>query len=86
MGFINKAKADSAEREARNAIERGRKVFVYKFIEANMNSMATGAMTGINDQIEAIEALGWRLDQFGVGEGKALSGERIALVCLFRRP
>ncbi len=42
-------------------------------------------MTGLNDQIEAVEALGWHLDQFAVGEGQALTGERVAVICLFRR-
>lgn len=86
MGFINRAKAGIAEQEAQHAVERGRKVFVFKFIEAITNSMATGPMTGLNDQIEAIESIGWHLDQFAVGEGKAMSGERLAVVCLFRRP
>lgn len=86
MGLINKAKADTIEHAAQHAIERGRKVFVAKFLEANMNSLATGPMTGLNDQIEAVEALGWHLDQFAVGEGKALTGERVAVICLFRRP
>ncbi|MEY7974608.1 hypothetical protein AB8O38_21710 [Saccharomonospora xinjiangensis] len=86
MGLINRAKADTVEREARHAIDRGRKVFVAKFVEANMTSLITGPMTGLNDQIEAVESLGWRLDQFAVGEGKALTGERVAVICLFRRP
>lgn len=85
MGIINKAKAESAEQSAQHAIERGRTVFVMKFLEANTNSMATGPMTGLNDQIEAIEDLGWRLEHLAVGEGKVLTGERLAVVCLFRR-
>ncbi|WP_158813320.1 hypothetical protein [Streptomyces rimosus] len=83
--MINKTKAETAEQAARNAIEKGRHVFVFKFIEAMTNSMATGPMTGLNDQIEAIESLGWRMEHLAVGEGKALSGERLAIVCLFRR-
>ncbi|MEU5769810.1 hypothetical protein ABZ782_28235 [Streptomyces asoensis] len=41
-------------------------------------------MTGIADQIQAVEREGWRLDQMAAAEGKALTGERVALVCLFR--
>jgi hypothetical protein len=85
MGFINKAKGDFAAKEARNAIDKGRSVFVYRIIEAQTNSMTTGALTGVNDQIEEIEQLGWRLEHLSVGEGKALMGERLAIVCLFRR-
>lgn len=86
MGWINKAKAGSARDTAQNAIDAGRSVLVYKVIEANTNSMTTGAMTGVNDQIEEIEALGWHLEHMAAGEGKALSGERLALILLFRRP
>jgi hypothetical protein len=42
-------------------------------------------MTGVADQIEAVEAQGWTMYNMAVGEGKALSGERVAVVCLFRR-
>ncbi|MCZ4607757.1 hypothetical protein O3S80_29170 [Streptomyces sp. Lzd4kr] len=85
MGFINKAKGDFAAKEARNAIEKGRSVFVYRIIEAMTNSMTTGALTGVNDQIEDIEREGWRLEHLSVGEGKAITGERVAIICLFRR-
>lgn len=85
MGIINKAKAEGALHEAQNAIDKGRNVFVFKFIEAMTSSMVTSAMTGLNDQIEAIESLGWKLEHLAVGEGKALTGERLAVVCLFRR-
>ncbi|MEV7175741.1 hypothetical protein [Kitasatospora sp. NPDC093679] len=37
------------------------------------------------EQIQAVEASGWALADFAVGEGKALGGERIALVMPFRR-
>jgi len=63
----------------------GHALLVYKFIEANTNSRATGPMNAMAEQIQAIEAEGWALANFAVGEGKALSGERVALICLFRR-
>ncbi|WHX19815.1 hypothetical protein QFW82_23590 [Streptomyces malaysiensis subsp. malaysiensis] len=85
MGWINNAKGDGASRHAREAIQAGNSVLVYKFIEANTNSRATAPMTGMAEQIQAIEAEGWRLDKMAAAEGKALSGERVALVCLFRR-
>lgn len=85
MGFINDAKAGTAATEARKAYEAGQTVLVYKFIEANTNSRATGPMVGIADQLQAVEAQGWVLYNMAVGEGKALSGDRVAVVCLFRR-
>ncbi|MFF3558672.1 hypothetical protein ACFYXS_01295 [Streptomyces sp. NPDC002574] len=84
MGFINNAKAGSAGAEAKKARENGQRVLAYKFIEANKNSMATGPMAGIAERIEAIEAEGWTLYNMAAGEGKALGGERIAVICLFR--
>lgn len=84
MGFINDAKAQTAGAEARKARERGQSVLVYKFIEANLNSKATAPMSGIADQIASVEQQGWRLDQMAAAEGKAMTGERVALICLFR--
>lgn len=85
MGFINQAKGNIAGKEAADAYQRGDYVFVWKAIEANKNSLATGPMTGMAEQIQAIEAAGWALANMAAGEGKALGGERIALVMLFRR-
>lgn len=84
MGFINNAKADIATSAARKARQDGQRILVYKFIEANTASKSTAPMTGIADQIQAVEAAGWRLDQMSAAEGKAMTGERVALVCLFR--
>ncbi|WP_030387057.1 hypothetical protein [Streptomyces sp. NRRL S-241] len=85
MGFINNAKADVASRAAAEAYQAGRQVLTFKIIEASSTSRHTGLMTGVGEQIEAIEAQGWHLSTMAAAEGKALSGERTALVCLFRR-
>jgi hypothetical protein len=85
MGFINNAKADKATDAARTAYTEGRNVLVYKIIEANKTSMATAPMTGVGDQIEAIEAQGWALANMAAAESKTLGGERAAVICLFRR-
>lgn len=85
MGFINNAKARGATDEARKAIAEGRTVLVYKFIEANKTSATTAPMAGIGEQIEAIEAEGWALYNMAAAESKTLGGERIGLICLFRR-
>ncbi|MFI9816760.1 hypothetical protein [Saccharothrix variisporea] len=89
MGLLNRVKEQSALDQAKHAIEAGRHILVFKFIEAHTNSLATGAMTGINDQMEAIESLGWRLDKMSACEGNVVgalgSKERVAIVCLYRR-
>ncbi|MER5892383.1 hypothetical protein [Streptomyces sp. NPDC001876] len=82
---MNDAKAQQAGKQAHEAYARGDYVLVYKFIEANTNSRATAPMTGIADQIQAVESQGWMLQNMAAAEGKALTGERTALVCLFRR-
>lgn len=84
MGFINNAKASIATDAARKARAAGQSVLVYKFIEANAGSKSTAPMQGMAEQIQAVEAEGWRLDQMAAAEGKALTAERVALVCLFR--
>lgn len=85
MGFINNVKGNMAGKEAAEAYARGQRVLVYKFIEANVSSRHTSPMSGIAEQIEAVEAAGWALDTMAAAEGKALGGERTALICLFRR-
>ncbi|MEV6571856.1 hypothetical protein [Streptomyces sp. NPDC051577] len=85
MGFINNAKADVATKAAADAYQAGRQILTFKIIEANTSHRATGLMTGVGEQIEAIEAQGWFLANMAAAEGKALSGDRTALVCLFRR-
>ncbi|WP_431773595.1 hypothetical protein [Streptomyces cucumeris] len=85
MGWINNAKADEATKKAAEAYAQGRQVLTFKIIEANMNHRVTGIMPGVGEQIEAIEEQGWTLANMCAAEGKALSGDRTALVCLFRR-
>jgi hypothetical protein len=85
MGFVNNAKAGKATDEAKKAYTEGRWVLVYKIIEANKSSMATAPMAGVGEQIEAIEAEGWALANMAAAESKTLGGERIGVVCLFRR-
>ncbi|GHD26180.1 hypothetical protein [Streptomyces galbus] len=85
MGFINNAKANEATRAAEQAYTEGRQVLTFKIIEANSSSRHTGVMTGVGEQIEAIEAQGWTLTNMAAAESKALTGERTGLICLFRR-
>ncbi|QNP70249.1 hypothetical protein IAG44_12860 [Streptomyces roseirectus] len=85
MGFINNAKANEAVRVAAQAYAEGRQVLVFKIIEAGTSSRSTGLMAGVGEQIEAIESQGWTLSDMSATESKTLTGERAALVCLFRR-
>ncbi|MFE1953351.1 MULTISPECIES: hypothetical protein [Streptomyces] len=85
MTFSDKSTRDGAEEQARQAIERGAHVLVYKFIDPITDSFVTAPMLGISPQIEAVEALGWQLDRFSAVEGKVGDGEHIAVICLFRR-
>jgi hypothetical protein len=85
MGWINDGMANEAARCARKAVEDGERVLVYKFLEASGGSRLTGPMSGIGGQIEAVEAEGWQLATMTAAEGKSLTGQRVALVCLFRR-
>lgn len=85
MGWINNAKVAGAAEDARKAYAEGRSILTFKIIEANGGSRLTGVMPGVGEQIEAIEAEGWTLDTMTAAEGKTLSGERTALICLFRR-
>ena len=56
MGWLANVKGNEAGRQARDARDSGRATLVYKFIEANGNSCLTGPMSGMAEQIEAIEA------------------------------
>lgn len=85
MGFINQAKANEALRQAQEAYANGDQVLVYKFIEANKGSFTTGPMSGVGPQIQAVESIGWTLCNMATAEGKTMTNERIAIVCLFRR-
>ncbi|GHD42783.1 hypothetical protein GCM10010317_014590 [Streptomyces mirabilis] len=85
--FIKNVKVQGATDEARKAHAEGRAVLVYKIIEASGGSLDfTGPMTGVGEQIEAIEAEGWGLVSMATAESKTLSGdERAGLICVFRR-
>ncbi|MET8974421.1 hypothetical protein ABZX85_02275 [Streptomyces sp. NPDC004539] len=85
MGFINNAKANEATRTAAQAYTEGRQILTYKIIESSSSSRNTGLMPGVGEQIEAIESQGWTLTNLTAAEGKAFTGDRTALICLFRR-
>lgn len=81
MGFIKQAKADSMAASAQRAIVEGRKVFVVQIRGAMHNTLAMShPVADVAEQIEAIEAVGWRLDQLTAVPYK----DNITNVCLFR--
>lgn len=85
MNYSGRITRDDAEQQAQQAIDRGARVLVYKFIDPIVDSFVTAPMLGIAPQIEAVEALGWQLDRFSAVEGEVGDGQHIAVICLFRR-
>lgn len=49
------------------------------------NSGVSGPMGRVAEQIEAIESEGWLMERMSACEAKAMTGERVGVVCLFRR-
>lgn len=83
MGWIKDAKAKIATDNATRAWEQGHTVFVW-----NQNipmSMATvsGPVPDTAEVIEAIEAIGWGLQQMTYADMHAKNG---SIILLFRRP
>lgn len=63
MGWLKDAKANVMRGEAERAISEGRRVFVCRINQGVMQSNWSGPLSGVAEQIEAIEELGWVLDQ-----------------------
>ncbi|WP_326806047.1 hypothetical protein OIE49_36545 [Streptomyces sp. NBC_01788] len=63
MGWIKDAKADMIRQDAERAINEGRTVFVCRINQGFMQGNMSGSLSGVAEQIEAVEALGWQLDQ-----------------------
>lgn len=82
MGFIKQAKGDSMADDARRAVAEGRSVFIAQFRGAMSHSPALSRpIAGIAEMIEAVEAEGWRVDQFTSVPYK----DNMTVTCLFRR-
>lgn len=67
MGWIKDAKADNAAKEAREALEAGRRVHVVRLNVGMTQQQLSGSLTAFAEQIEAIEDAGWRLDHMSFG-------------------
>lgn len=85
MAFIKQQVEDQAIKHAAQAIKEGRTVYVAKLMEQIISNGLSGPMGRVSDQIQAIEALGWTLDQMSACEAKVLTIEHAGVVCLFRR-
>lgn len=82
MGFIKDAKAKSISEQAQRAVAEGRAVFACRVNEGGWNDNWGGSLSGVAEQIEAIEAVGWRLDQSSFLPGK---GDKVSAFLIFRR-
>jgi hypothetical protein len=83
MGIMKQSVADSIEKDARRALEEGHSVFVAQFRGAmSHNPSLTRPVGGMAERIEAVEAVGWVMDQFTAVPYK----DNITIVALFRRP
>ena len=61
MGWIKDAKAEAISKEAQRALDEGRTVFVCRVNQGSLQSNYSGSLSGVAEQIEAVEALGWKL-------------------------
>ena len=65
MGIFKDAKSDSMAAHARRAADEGRQVFVAQFRGAASHSpKLSRPVADVAEMIEAVEAEGWRVDQF----------------------
>ncbi len=82
MGFLKDVKVNTITHHAQRALEEGRYVFL-----ARINNpvgdvhFASGPVSGVAEQIEAIERVGWSLQQMSYVQGKG----HIEGFYLFRR-
>ncbi len=81
MGFVKQAKAQSMARDAQRALSEGHQVFVVQIRGAIGHSpVLSRPIQDVAEQIEAIEAVGWRLSEFTSVPFK----NNMTTVCLFR--
>jgi hypothetical protein len=82
MGVFKQSAADSIENHAKRALDEGHSVFVAQFRGGMSHSPSlTRPIGGMAERIEAVEALGWKMDQFTAVPYK----DNITVVALFRR-
>lgn len=82
MGWIKGAKQESIGQHAARAVAEGRRVFVCRVNEGGWGGQWGGVLSGVAEQIEAVEAQGWRLDRASFLPGK---GHHVSAYMIFRR-
>jgi hypothetical protein len=81
MGIMKQAKADSMATKAKVALGQGHKIFVVQLRGGYGHTPALSRpVQDVAEQIEAIEAAGWRLDHME----SLLYKNNLTTVCLFR--
>lgn len=83
MGFIKDIKVQTMRTEAQKAIDAGQVVFVCRINQGALQSNWSGPLDAVAEQIEAIEELGWALDQSTFAHDH--KGHASAFL-IFRRP
>jgi hypothetical protein len=63
VGWIKDVKVNAITEHAQRAISEGRSVFVCRVNQGALQSNWSGPLSGVAEQIEAVESLGWQLDQ-----------------------
>lgn len=64
MGLMKGSKVTNIGNDAVAARNKGHKVFVCRYWDEVLNFQATGSIAGATEAIEAVEAAGWKLDDF----------------------
>jgi hypothetical protein len=85
MGMIKNVKAALMTTEAQRAVDEGRTVFVCRINQGATQIDMSGSLSGIAEQIEAIENLGWQLDQCTFAQDKK-DHTSAFLIFRWRRP
>ena len=82
VGLIKDAKSKSLGEQAARAIAEGRFVFACRVNEGGWNDNWGGSLSGVAEQIEAVESAGWYLDKASFLPGK---GDKVSAFLIFRR-
>lgn len=64
MGMFKEGKAELAAKHASRALQEGHRVLVFR-IDIPRNTIEGTPVSGVAEQIEAIEGQGWVLDRIG---------------------
>ncbi|HEX5995974.1 MAG TPA: hypothetical protein VFY84_12600 [Jiangellales bacterium] len=70
MSWVKDAKAQSVAKEAQRAVSEGRYVFVCRINNPALSHQMSGSVSGVAEQIEAIEQAGWWLHHMSYAQDK----------------